>query len=191
MSVNHHTLFPIPKSLHTGLCYLVVVSIIVSGLLSSLVVFNVGLLPGASAGYQETGYQETGYQEAVSQVNEHQKNAYLSNVPQNWQTRDKVLICTSQGLKWVSLSSLQSSQAESHTKTDHQTLLKSHCPVFKLHPGNHFNMEGAFLLIIALVSYRRRVKPVSSPFTISKRFYRFAPKHSPPLDHVNSTQYSM
>ena len=61
-----------------------------------------------------------------------------------WLTGDHVLICTSEGLMWISVSSLE--KHSNHQDHDEHSSFNAHCPVFKLHDNKGDYHESSYQL---------------------------------------------
>lgn len=100
-----------------------------------------------------------------------------------WLTGQQVLICTSEGLRWTSVSTLKQDSSDQHSN-EHQSF-DIHCPIFKLHDSKGLSVEGGYTLahyiqfVGFLGDYQSRQKQVTD------RLYLIAPKHSPPLSLLN------
>ncbi|WP_370646541.1 DUF2946 family protein [Photobacterium sp. OFAV2-7] len=100
----------------------------------------------------------------------------------NWLTGEKVLICTSEGLKWISVDSLkqQNSALSQHDSQGEHGDIKFHCPLLKHHQSiGTFPTEALFFLL-ALLSLHQKFR-LNNRKSFSQRIYfMYAPKHSPP-----------
>ena len=96
-----------------------------------------------------------------------------------WLTGEKVLICTSEGLKWVSVSSLE--RHSNHQNHDEHSDFNAHCPVFKLHDGKGFSFDGAYNFV-GFIQFVGHIGSSQSQYhNLANKLYRIAPKHSPPI----------
>lgn len=100
-----------------------------------------------------------------------------------WLTGQQVLICTSEGLRWTSVSTLKQDSSDQHSN-EHQSF-NIHCPIFKLHDSKGLSVEGDYTLAhyIQFVGFLGGYSPLEK--TITNRLYLIAPKHSPPLSLLN------
>lgn len=99
-----------------------------------------------------------------------------------WLTGEKVLVCTSAGLRWVSVQSLEQSD---HHHDDEHPRFNTHCPVFKLYDNNPQQLEGDYKLVrqLQFIGYLGDYLSLYTP--TSQRLFLLAPKHSPPLPFVS------
>ena len=96
-----------------------------------------------------------------------------------WLTGDNVLVCTSEGLKWVSVASLE--RHSNHHGHEEHSSFNAHCPVFKLHDGKGFIFEGAYNFV-GFIQFVGHIGNIESQYHgLTNKLYRFAPKHSPPM----------
>ncbi|MCQ1059168.1 hypothetical protein ACQKPX_12630 [Photobacterium sp. DNB23_23_1] len=106
-------------------------------------------------------------------------NPHYFEKQSGWLTGEKILICTSAGLRWVSVSALERKNKHQHSD-DHQNY-NSHCPTFKLHDSRSLSFNGSYTLVhdiqfvVHLADYQSQQKQITD------RLYLIAPKHSPPL----------
>lgn len=101
-----------------------------------------------------------------------------------WLTGEKVLICTSEGLKWFSASSLE--RHNNHQDHSEHSGFNTHCPIFKLHDGKGFSFDGAYNFVgfIQFVGHIGHIQ--SQHHAVTSKLYRIAPKHSPPISIIFS-----
>jgi len=104
----------------------------------------------------------------------------------NWLSKlqgEKILLCTPQGFKWVSVNELitQNSDGSHSAEEDHQSLQFS-CPLLKAF--QHF-IVFAVLLVYLLSVWLNRSTPRAPQYNYTsyqqKVYLSFAPKQSPPF----------
>ncbi|MGF1701654.1 hypothetical protein L4D09_15285 [Photobacterium makurazakiensis] len=111
-------------------------------------------------------------------------NPDQNSIARNWLTGDKVLICTSEGLQWISINTLKEKNShpdsEKHS-TEHQPLVKFHCPIFKLQQVALNDFSGPFLAFVTLSTQLPAEVKLNYMPILTRLYYDYAPKHSPPF----------
>ncbi|WP_160658125.1 hypothetical protein [Photobacterium alginatilyticum] len=101
----------------------------------------------------------------------------------NWLTGEKVLICTSEGLKWISVDSLHqqnSALSQQHASQGEHGDIKFHCPILKHHQATGTFLTGVLFFLLAVLSLHQKFR-LNNRKSFSQRIYfSYAPKHSPP-----------
>ncbi len=101
----------------------------------------------------------------------------------NWLTGEKVLICTSNGLKWISIDSLQlqnSAWSKQHDDQNEHGDIQFHCPLLKHHQSvGIFPAEALFFLLV-LLSLHQKIRLANRKSVSERIYFSYAPKHSPP-----------
>ncbi|UTV30665.1 hypothetical protein [Photobacterium atrarenae] len=101
----------------------------------------------------------------------------------NWLTGEKVLICTSEGLKWVAVSELRIQNSQEATANETPHALKFHCPILKLPPVlEHAPLAAGFFLLALLFCFYP-VRLFNCNRVLERIYFNYAPKHSPPVRH--------
>lgn len=102
----------------------------------------------------------------------------------NWLTGEKVLICTSEGLKWINVNTLNQQNhqmAGEHDVTNEYHGIKFHCPILKHHqPVSSFPATALFFLL-ALLCLIQKIRLANREAVSERIYFSYAPKHSPPL----------
>ncbi|UXI03202.1 hypothetical protein [Photobacterium sp. TY1-4] len=102
----------------------------------------------------------------------------------NWLTGEKVLICTSQGLKWVEVSQLRHQNQTDAATGETPHVLKFHCPILKLPPVlEHTPLAAGFFLLTLLFCFFP-VQLFNCNRVLERIYYRYAPKQSPPQSGI-------
>lgn len=93
-------------------------------------------------------------------------------------TDEKVLICTTTGLKWVNVADLLAENKKSPSDDSHFQL---HCPILKNNNQYSFQVVVAhFLPHFSIAPFKYSFTAIPAQFSGSKRYLEFAPKQSPP-----------
>ncbi|MCG7499448.1 hypothetical protein MHO82_21505 [Vibrio sp. Of7-15] len=91
---------------------------------------------------------------------------------------EKVLICTTTGLKWVNVADLLSENKQSSPGDAHFQL---HCPILKNNNQYSFQVVVAhFLPYLSIAPFKYTFAAIPAQFSGSKKYLEFAPKQSPP-----------
>lgn len=113
-------------------------------------------------------------------------NPSLYQGGENWLTGEKVLICTSKGLQWVDVHSLQQQNlafSGQHDAGSEYSDVKFHCPILKHHqPLSSFPAEGLLFLLV-LLSLHLKIRLLNRESASERIYFHYAPKHSPPHYH--------
>ncbi|MGF1684085.1 hypothetical protein [Photobacterium minamisatsumaniensis] len=121
-------------------------------------------------------------------------NPDQNNIARNWLTGDKVLICTSEGLQWININTLKGKNnhhdSENHS-AEHQSLVKFHCPIFKLQQVALNDFSGPFLAFVTLSAQLPAEIKLNYIPIITRLYYDYAPKHSPPYLAKYSPKYKI
>ena len=94
-------------------------------------------------------------------------------------TDEKVLICTSTGLKWVNVADLLAKNKKTPSDDSHFQL---QCPILKNNNQYSFQVAIAhFLPYFSIAPIKYTFTAIPAQFSGSKRYLEFAPKQSPPV----------
>lgn len=101
----------------------------------------------------------------------------------NWLTGEKVLICTSEGLRWIRVETLRQQnhhETGAQNTTEHHGM-KFHCPFLKHHQPLGIFPAAALFFLLALISLIAKTRLAPRPALTERIYFSYAPKHSPPL----------
>jgi len=103
---------------------------------------------------------------------------------ENWLTGEKVLICTSKGLQWIDVGTLNQQnhrQTDKHDAENEHHEMKFHCQILKHHqPISSFPASAIFFLLVVLCMIQN-IRLVRRQAVSERIYFSYAPKHSPPL----------